>query len=51
VATAKKKIGNFNGTLLLGTSVDDTKTETNAIYGKRLFLPKFNSINNTDITT
>ena len=51
VATAKKTIGNFNGTLLFGTSVDDTKTETNAIYGEKLFLPEFNSINNTDVTT
>lgn len=51
VATAKKKIGNFNGALLFGTSVDDTRTETNAIYGERLFLPDFNSINNTDVTT
>ena len=51
VATAKKKLGNFNGSLLLGTSVDDTKTEVNATYGEKLFLPEFNSINNTDITT
>lgn len=51
VATAKKTIGNFNGTLLFGTSVDDTRTETNAMYGEKLFLPDFNSINNTDITT
>ena len=51
VATARKKIGNFNGSLLFGTSVDDTKTEVNAIYGEKLFLPEFNSINNTDVTT
>jgi TonB-linked SusC/RagA family outer membrane protein len=51
VATAKKTIGNFNGALLFGTSVDDTRTETNAIYGEKLFLPDFNSINNTDVTT
>jgi TonB-linked SusC/RagA family outer membrane protein len=51
LATAKKKFGNLDGSFMIGTSFDDTKTETNAIYGEKLYLPDFNSINNTDITT
>ena len=49
--TGKKKIGIIDGTLLLGTSIEDNKQEVNAIYGEKLYLPEFNSINNTDITT
>lgn len=51
ILTAKKKIGDIDGSFLLGTSFDDNKTETNAIYGEKLYLPDFNSINNTDVTT
>ncbi|MES2518371.1 MAG: SusC/RagA family TonB-linked outer membrane protein [Bacteroidota bacterium] len=49
--SAKKKIGDFDGSFLVGTSFEDNKTETNAIYGEKLYLPDFNSINNTDVTT
>jgi TonB-linked SusC/RagA family outer membrane protein len=49
--TGKKKIGIIDGTLLLGTSIEDNKSEVSASYGEKLYLPEFNSINNTDITT
>jgi TonB-linked SusC/RagA family outer membrane protein len=49
--TFKKKIGNLSGSLLFGGSLDDNKTETNALYGEKLYLPEFNSVNNTDVTT
>jgi TonB-linked SusC/RagA family outer membrane protein len=49
--TAKKKIGIIDGSLLVGTSIQDDKTETNASYGEQLYIYDFNSINNTNITT
>lgn len=51
IATAKKKIGDIDGSILVGTSFQDDKSEVNASYGEKLYLPEFNSINNTDVTT
>ncbi|MEP7322946.1 MAG: SusC/RagA family TonB-linked outer membrane protein [Saprospiraceae bacterium] len=50
-ATAKGNIGKLSGVLLAGTSIDDRETDINAAYGEKLFLPDFNSLNNTDPTT
>lgn len=50
-ATVKKDFGQFKTSLMLGTTVDDRRYETNAIYGTQLYLPDFNSINNTLPTT
>jgi len=51
ILSAKKKIGNLNSSFLVGTSFEDNRTETNGFYGEKLYLPDFNSVNNTDITT
>ena len=50
-ATLKKKVGKIGGSLLVGTSIDDRESDINATYGENLFLPDFNSINNTSPTT
>lgn len=50
-ANAFKKIGKLSASLMVGGSVDDRRYETNSIYGEKLFLPDFNSINNVEPTT
>ncbi|WP_428660655.1 SusC/RagA family TonB-linked outer membrane protein [Runella sp.] len=50
-ATAKKDFGKLKTSLMVGTTVDDRRYETAAIYGEQLYLPDFNSINNTLPTT
>lgn len=50
-ATVRKEFGQFKTSLMVGTTVDDRRYETNAIYGEQLYLPDFNSINNTLPTT
>ncbi|MBK8626800.1 MAG: SusC/RagA family TonB-linked outer membrane protein [Saprospiraceae bacterium] len=50
--TVKTKLGNsISATLLLGTSVDDRRNEISNDYGEKLYLPDYNSINNTDPIT
>ncbi|WP_273215185.1 SusC/RagA family TonB-linked outer membrane protein [Runella zeae] len=49
--TAKKAIGDFNTSFLLGGSVDDRNYEVTAVRGEKLYLPDYNSINNTDPAT
>lgn len=49
--TGKKELGKFKGILMLGSSFDDKNYETNSIYGERLLLKEFNSINNTTLNT
>ncbi len=49
--TFQKSTGNLRGSLILGTTTNDRRDETNSIYGERFYLPDFNSINNTDPTT
>jgi TonB-linked SusC/RagA family outer membrane protein len=51
VATAKKTIGNFTGSILGGVSDDDKNYEVNSFYGETLYDPNFNSFNNTLATT
>lgn len=50
-ATAKKDFGKLKASLMAGSTVDDRRYETAAIYGEQLYLPDFNSINNTLVTT
>lgn len=50
-ATAKKDFGKLKTSLMVGSTVDDRRYETTAIYGEQLYLPDFNSINNTLVTT
>lgn len=49
--TLKGGVGSFNSSLILGTAVDDSREEISTDYGEKLYLPEFNSINNTDPTT
>lgn len=51
LVTARKRFGKLTNTLLLGTSVDDRRYEVNSHYGERFYLPEFNNISNTDVTT
>jgi TonB-linked SusC/RagA family outer membrane protein len=51
VATAKKSFGNFNVSVVGGTSVDDYNSESNSFSGENLLDPTFNSINNVTLTT
>lgn len=50
-ATLSKSFGKFNISLLVGGANEDKKDETYTVYGEKLYLPDFNSINNTDPTT
>jgi TonB-linked SusC/RagA family outer membrane protein len=49
--TLKKSFGKIGTALVVGTSVDDRRNDVSVQYGERLYLPDFNSINNTDPTT
>jgi TonB-linked SusC/RagA family outer membrane protein len=50
-ATARKTFGKFKTSLMLGTTIDDRRYEVASVYGEQLYLPDFNSINNTLPTT
>lgn len=50
-ADAKKTFGKLEASVQVGGSVDDRRYETTSVYGEKLFLPDFNSINNVDPTT
>ena len=50
-ATATKNVGKFETKLLLGTTVDDNTYEVTSTYGEQLYIPDYNSINNTLPTT
>lgn len=49
--TLKKSFGKVGSSLTVGTAVDDRRNEVNTIYGEKLYLPDYNSLNNTDPTT
>ncbi|MBN8821100.1 MULTISPECIES: SusC/RagA family TonB-linked outer membrane protein [unclassified Spirosoma] len=51
LATLKKNFGKLSTSLLLGTTIDDRNYKVTTAYGERLYLPDFNSTNNTDPTT
>ncbi|WP_338872268.1 SusC/RagA family TonB-linked outer membrane protein [Spirosoma sp. SC4-14] len=51
LATAKKNFGKLSTSLLLGTTIDDRNYKVTTAYGEKLYLPDFNSTNNTDPTT
>lgn len=49
--TLKGNLGKLNSSLIIGTAIDDLRGETTTDYGEKLYLPEFNSINNTEPTT
>lgn len=49
--TLKGNFGPVSSNLIVGTAIDDTREEITTDYGEKLYLPEFNSINNTDPTT
>lgn len=49
--TVKKSTGRIMGSLLVGTAIDDRRNEVTSVYGEKVYLPEFNSINNTDPAT
>lgn len=49
--TLKKNLGILDGSLIIGGAIDDLRQETTTDYGEKLYLPEFNSINNTEPTT
>ncbi len=49
--TLKGKLAGLNSSLILGTAIDDSRDEITTDYGEKLYLPEYNSINNTDPTT
>jgi hypothetical protein len=51
LATVKKKFGDFNTSLMVGGDIFDNRYEVTSVYGEQLYLPDFNSINNTLPTT
>lgn len=51
LATVKKNFGKLSTSLLLGTTIDDRNYKVTTAYGEKLYLPDFNSTNNTDPTT
>ncbi len=50
-ASARKKIGKLNNTIIAAFTFDSRKYEINSIKGERFFDPTFVSINNTDPLT
>jgi TonB-linked SusC/RagA family outer membrane protein len=50
VASVKQQFGNFKTTLRLGTALDDSRTFTSSQRGDSLFIPDFNSLDNSNPT-
>ncbi|MDX2069884.1 MAG: SusC/RagA family TonB-linked outer membrane protein [Haliscomenobacter sp.] len=50
-ASVNKSVGKLAVSVQVGGSLDDRSYETTSVYGEKLFLPDFNSINNVDPTT
>ncbi len=50
-ATMVKKVGKFNGTLIIGGNFSDNNSNTFAQLGEKMYDPNFYSINNTLPTT
>ncbi|MFN5134287.1 MAG: SusC/RagA family TonB-linked outer membrane protein [Chitinophagaceae bacterium] len=50
MASATKTFGGFKTTLRVGTALDDTKRFTSSQRGDSLFIPDFNSLDNTNPT-
>ena len=51
LVTAKKTFGDFKASFTFGSSVDDRNYEVTAVRGEKMYIPDYNSINNTDPTT
>ncbi|MBK8922201.1 MAG: SusC/RagA family TonB-linked outer membrane protein [Saprospirales bacterium] len=49
--TLKKNTGRVMGSILVGTAFDDRRNTVTSVYGEKVYLPDFNSINNTDPAT
>lgn len=49
--TFKKDRGDLRASLIVGTSADDRRSEVAGVYGEKVYLPDFNSLNNTDPST
>ncbi|AEE53550.1 SusC/RagA family TonB-linked outer membrane protein [Haliscomenobacter hydrossis] len=50
-ANVRKSFGKLSTSFQIGGSLDDRRYETTSVYGEKLFLPDFNSINNVEPTT
>ena len=50
-ANLHKNVGKLSLSVQAGGSIDDRRYETTSVYGEKLFLPDFNSINNVEPTT
>ncbi len=50
MASVKKQYGAFKTTLRVGTSLDDSRRVTSSQRGDSLFIPEFNSMDNTNPT-
>ena len=50
-ATAKKSIGKFHSSLLLGSAIYDNNYSVASVRGEKFIDNEFTSINNTDLTT
>lgn len=50
-ANFHESVGKLNFSVQLGGSIDDRRYETTSVYGEKLFLPDFNSVNNLEPTT
>jgi TonB-linked SusC/RagA family outer membrane protein len=48
IASVNKQFGNFKTTLRVGTALDDSKRYTSSQRGDSLFIPDFNSLDNTN---
>lgn len=49
--TLKSDKGRIRPSVTVGLANDDRRNETTTVYGEKLYLPDYNSINNTDPTT
>lgn len=49
--TVKKNSGRLMGSIIVGTAIDDRRNTVTSVYGEKVYLPDYNSINNTDPAT
>ncbi len=51
LATVKKTVGKLSSSFTFGGTFDDRNYKITTAYGEKLYLPDYNSLNNTDPTT
>lgn len=51
LATVTKQFGKLRSSLLVGTTFDDRNYKVQTAYGENVYLPEYNSLNNTDPVT